>query len=51
MEVRTKQGYFIEFLHAPIDIYRRLMNVYGDLTVDASTVRLRVERFSSGDND
>jgi hypothetical protein len=44
MEVRSKQKYVIEFLHAErnmhVDIHRRLLNVYGDQTVDVSTVRL-----------
>jgi len=43
MEVHLKQIYEIEFLHvakkALIDIHRHLMNVYGDQTVDLSTVR------------
>ncbi|XP_065596389.1 high mobility group protein HMG-I/HMG-Y isoform X5 [Cyrtonyx montezumae] len=43
IEVRMKQWCVIEFLHAekiePIDIHRRLLNVYGDQTVDVSTVR------------
>ncbi|XP_040556984.1 serine/threonine-protein kinase VRK1 isoform X1 [Gallus gallus] len=55
MEARMKQRCIIEFLHAekiaPIDIHRRLLNVYGDQTVDVSTVRRWVVRFSSGDND
>jgi len=55
MEVRMKQRCVIEFLHAeriaPIDIHRRLLNVYGALTVDVSTVRRWVVRFSSGDSD
>jgi hypothetical protein len=36
---------------APNDIKRRLLNVYGDQTVDLSTVRGWVVRFSSGDSD
>ena len=55
MEVRMKQRCVIEFLHAekiaPKDIHRRLVNVYGDQTVDVSTVRRWVARFSSGDSD
>ena len=55
MEVRMKQRCIIEFLHAekiaPNDIHRRLLNVYGDQTVDVSTVRRWVVRFSSGDSD
>ncbi|XP_031461807.1 high mobility group protein HMG-I/HMG-Y isoform X1 [Phasianus colchicus] len=43
IEVRMKQWCVIEFLHAekiePVDIHRRLLNVYGDQTVDVSTVR------------
>ena len=50
MEVRMKQRCVIEFLHAekiaPNDIHRRLLNVYGDQTVDVSTVRRWVARFS-----
>ena len=55
MEVRMKQRCVIEFLHvakiAPNDIHQRLLNVYGDQTVDVSTVRRRVARFSSGDGE
>ena len=55
MEVRMKQRCVIEYLHAekiaPNDIHRRLLNVYGDQTVDVSTVRRWVARFSSGDSD
>jgi len=36
---------------APSDIHRRLLNIYGDQTVDVSTVRRWVARFSSGDSD
>jgi hypothetical protein len=54
MEECTKQRNVIEFLHAekigPIDIHRRLLNVYGDQTVDVSTVRLWVVCFSRGDS-
>jgi hypothetical protein len=54
MEVRMKQMCVIEFLHAekiaPNDIHRRLLNVYGDQTVDTRTVRRWVARFSSGDS-
>jgi hypothetical protein len=53
MEVRMKQRCVTEFLYAekiaPDDIHRRLLN--GDQTVDVSTVRRRVVRFSSGDSD
>jgi hypothetical protein len=42
IEVRTKQRCVIEFLTAeqiaPTDIHRRLLKVYGDDTVDVSTV-------------
>jgi len=57
MEVRMKQRCVIEFLHAekikiaPNDIHRRLLSVYGDQTVDVSTVRRWVARFNRGDND
>jgi len=41
VEVRRKQRCVIEFFHAeiiaPNDIHRRLLNVYGDQTVDVST--------------
>jgi len=54
MEVRMKQRCVIEFLHAekiaPSDIYRCLLNVCGDRTVDVSTVRRWVALFSSGDS-
>jgi transposase len=53
MEVRMKQRCVIEFLHAekiaPNDIHQRLLNVYGDQTVDVSTARRWVACFSSGD--
>ena len=55
MQGRMKQRCVNEFLHAekiaPNDIHRRLLNVYGDQTVDVSTVRRWVARFSSGDSD
>lgn len=55
MDVRQKQRCVIEFLNAegvaPIDIYRRLTNVYGAEAVDVSTVRRWVRRFESGDTD
>ena len=48
MEVRMKQMCVIEFLHAekiaPSDIHQRLLNVYGDQTVDVSTVGRLVAR-------
>ena len=43
MEMCAKQRCVIEFLHAetvaPTDVHGRLLNVYGDQTVDVSTVR------------
>jgi len=55
IEVRRKQKCVIEFLHAekfaPNDTHRRLMYIYEDQTVDVSTVRRWVVRFSSGDSD
>ena len=55
MEVRMKQRCVTEFLHAekiaPNDFHRRLLNVYADQTVDVSTVRRWVARFSSGYSD
>ena len=55
MVVRMKQRCVIEFLRAekiaPNDIRRRLLNVYGDQTVDVGTVRRWVALFSSGDSD
>ena len=36
---------------APNDIHRRLLNVYKDQTLDVSTARRWVARFSSGDSD
>jgi len=55
MDVHMKQRCVIEFLHvekiASNDIHRRLLNIYGDQTVDVSTVRWWVARFSSGDSD
>ena len=55
MEVRMKQRCVSEFLQAekiaPNDIHRRLLNVYGDHTVDVSTVRWWVACFSSGNSD
>jgi len=55
MEVRMKQRCVIEFLHAeniaPNDIHRHLLNVYGEQTVDVTTVRRRVAHFNSGNSD
>jgi len=43
IEVCMKQRCVIEFLHVekitPNDIHQRLLNVYGDQTVDINTVR------------
>ena len=43
MEVHMKQRCVTEFLHAekmaPTHIHQHLLNIYGDQTVDASTVR------------
>jgi hypothetical protein len=36
---------------ALVDIYRRLLKVYGDRTVDVSTVSKWVVRFCGGDSD
>jgi len=47
MEVCMKQAEKM----APSDIHRRLLNVYGDQTVDVSTVRQWVALFSSGNSD
>jgi hypothetical protein len=55
MEVRMKQRCVTEFLHAkgkaPNDIQWHLVNMYGDQTVDVSTVRRWVVCFSSGNSD
>jgi len=52
-EVHLKQRHVIEFLHAEIialiEIHWHLLNIYGDQTVDLSTVRWWVLHFSSGD--
>jgi len=43
MEVQMKRRCVTEFLHAekmpPADIHQHLLNIYGDQTVDVSTVR------------
>jgi len=53
--VCMKQRCSIESLHAekiaPIDIYHRLLNVYGDQTMDVNTVRQWVVHFSIGSSD
>jgi hypothetical protein len=55
MEMRTKLRCVTEFLNAakitPVEIQRRLLNVYGDQTVDVSTVRRWMMRFSNGVSD
>ena len=55
MEAHMKQRCVTEFLHvekmAPTDIHQHLLNIYGDQTVDVSTVRQWVVCFSSGDSD
>jgi len=54
MEVWMKQRCVTEFLHVekitPTNIHWHLLNVDGDQTVDVSTVRQWVMRFSSGDS-
>jgi len=49
VEVRMKQKCGIEKM-APLDILQCLLNVCRDQTVDVSTVRQWVVRFSSGDS-
>ena len=55
MEMQMKQRCAIEFIHeekvASIDIHQCLLNVYGDQTVDMSTVSWWVVCFSSGENN
>ena len=55
MEVRMKQRCVTEILHveriAPNDIHRRLLNIYGDQTVEVSTVSRGVAHFNSADSD
>ena len=55
MEVHMKQRYALEIFHvekmAPIDIHWLLLNVYGDWTLDVSSVRQWVLCFSSGESD
>ena len=55
MEVYMKQRCVTEFFHAEkitlTDIHHCLLNVYGDLTGDVSTVRQWVVCFSSGNSD
>ncbi|PNF28558.1 hypothetical protein B7P43_G12914 [Cryptotermes secundus] len=55
IEVRMKQRCVIEFLTAeqiaPTDIHRCLLKVYGDDTVDISTVRWWAVCFNSGESE
>ena len=58
MEVRMKHSCVIEFLRlekkkkpAHIDIHCCLLNIYGDQTVDRSTMKHWVVHFSSCDSD
>ena len=55
MEMHLKQMCGIEFLcteeMAPTDIHQHLLVVYGDQRMDASTVRLWVVHFSSGNSN
>ena len=55
MEVCMEQRCVIEFLQAekmaPIDIHQHLLNIYGDQTMDVSTVRWWVVYFSSGSSN
>ena len=52
-DVRFKQRAVIEFLTAgnvpPIEIHRRMQDVYGDRCVDVSTARRWVRRFKDGE--
>ena len=53
--VWQKQRCATEFLHAEktvsTDVHLHLLNIYGDQTVNVSTVRQWVVRFSSGSRD
>ena len=55
MEACMIQRCVTEFLHvekiAPTDICQFLLNIYGDQTVNVSTVRQQVLCFNSGDSD
>jgi hypothetical protein len=55
IEVSMKQRCVIEFSmrkkFALNDVHRRLLDVYGDQTVEVSTVRWCLARFSSRDSD
>jgi len=52
-DTRFKQRAVIEFLTAekvpPIEIHRRMQDVYGDQCVDVSTVRRWVRRYKDGE--
>jgi hypothetical protein len=55
MEERKKERSVTEFLHvgkkiAPVDILWRLLNVYGDQTVDVNRMKRWVMLFISGDS-
>ena len=54
-EVQMKQRCVIEFPHvekmAPTDIHGRLLNVFGDQTVDVSTARQWVVCFGNGNSN
>ena len=55
VELHMKQRCRTGFVHAekmaPVDIHWCLLHVYGDQTVDVSTVKQWVVHFSSGDSD
>ena len=55
MEVHMKIICGIEFLHmekiVPIDVHQHLLKIYGDQTVDMSTVRWWAMHLSSVDSD
>jgi len=50
-----EQRWGIKFLHAekiaPTDVHQHLLNIYGDQTVDVSTVRCWVMCLSGGSSD
>ena len=54
LEASIKQRRVIELVHVEkivsSDIHQCLLNVYGDLTVNVTTVRWCMSHFSSGDN-
>ena len=54
VELHMKQRCRTGFVHAekmaPVDIHWCLLHVYGDRTVDVSTVKQWVAHFSSGDS-